>query len=400
MNILEIMRSSLRGMASNKMRSCLTLLGVLIGVGSVILLVGVGNGAAADVTEQIGSLGAKQLTVRASSSGGSNSTRTQTLTMDSVTALEDSEDAEHIDTVVPQGSSSATLSVGTESTTATIIGTTTNYFDATASPVAQGIGFTQNDYDQSRKVIVLGAELAETLFGTEDPVGQTVIVGSTPYVVNGVMASKDDSGMTSTNSVAVMPLTRLERSLAGYGALSTITLTATSSDDVEEAETEATIILNEQLGVSSSDDAPFTVSTQSQLLSTQSSTTDTFASMLAAVAALSLVVGGIGVTNIMLVTVTERTREIGIRKALGAKRGTILSQFLIEATLLSLLGGLLGVAIAYAGAQFTIMGVKPQIVTSTVLLALAVSLGIGVLFGGYPALRAARMRPVDALRHD
>jgi putative ABC transport system permease protein len=206
--------------------------------------------------------------------------------------------------------------------------------------------------------------------------------------------------MTSTNNVAVMPLTRLERSLAGYGALSTITLTATTSEDVTEAQTEATIILSEQLGVSSSDDAPFTISAQSQLLSAQSSATDTFTSMLAAVAALSLVVGGIGVTNIMLVTVTERTREIGIRKALGARRGTILTQFLIEATLLSLLGGALGVGAAYLGSRFTIMGVTPQIVPSTVLLALAVSVAIGVIFGGYPALRASRMRPVDALRHD
>jgi putative ABC transport system permease protein len=398
MSFLEVIRSALRGMASNKLRSFLTLLGVLIGVGSVILLVGVGNGAAQDVTEQIGSLGSQQLTVRASSSGGSNATRSQALTMESVTALEESERGEHIDTVVPQGSSSATLSVG--STSASIIGTTPNYFEATASSVAQGIGFTQNDYDTSRRVIVLGAELAQTLFGTDDPVGQQVIVGTTPYLVNGVLAAKDDSGMTSTNNVAVMPLTRLERSLAGYGALSTITLTATTSEDVTEAQTEATIILSEQLGVSSSDDAPFTISAQSQLLSAQSSATDTFTSMLAAVAALSLVVGGIGVTNIMLVTVTERTREIGIRKALGARRGTILTQFLIEATLLSLLGGALGVGAAYLGSRFTIMGVTPQIVPSTVLLALAVSVAIGVIFGGYPALRASRMRPVDALRHD
>jgi putative ABC transport system permease protein len=400
MSFLEVIRSALRGMASNKLRSFLTLLGVLIGVGSVILLVGVGNGAAQDVTEQIGSLGSQQLTVRASSSGGSNATRSQALTMESVTALEESARGEHIDTVVPQGSSSATLSVGTTSTSASIIGTTPNYFEATASSVAQGIGFTQNDYDTSRRVIVLGAELAQTLFGTDDPVGQQVIVGTTPYLVNGVLAAKDDSGMTSTNNVAVMPLTRLERSLAGYGALSTITLTATTSEDVTEAQTEATIILSEQLGVSSSDDAPFTISAQSQLLSAQSSATDTFTSMLAAVAALSLVVGGIGVTNIMLVTVTERTREIGIRKALGARRGTILTQFLIEATLLSLLGGALGVGAAYLGSRFTIMGVTPQIVPSTVLLALAVSVAIGVIFGGYPALRASRMRPVDALRHD
>lgn len=296
--------------------------------------------------------------------------------------------------------SSATVAVDAQSTSAQVVGTSAGYFDATASPVALGTGFTANDDELGRRVVVLGAEVAETLFGDDDPVGRSVVVGSTPYVVNGVMATKDSAGTASTNDLVVMPLSRMQRSISGYGGLSTIVLDATSADDVDAAVVEATLVLRDALGVAAGEDAPFTVSSQSQLLSTAGSATDTFTAMLTAVAVLSLVVGGIGVTNIMLVTVTERTREIGIRKALGARRGAILGQFLTEATLLSLLGGVLGVLAALVGSRFTIMGIEPVIVGSSVALALGVSLGVGILFGGYPAWRAAAMRPVDALRHD
>ena len=410
MSPLEIVRSALRGMAANALRSCLTLLGVLIGVGSVILLVGVGNGSAQAVAEQIGSLGTTTLTVRASNGGGggggggggsgAGAITSQALTTDVADALASDDGTEHIDAVVPQVTGSGTVTFGSATVTAQLVGSSSGYFDATASRVAQGVGFTANDEAEARRVVVLGAEIAETLFADEDPVGRSVVIGSTPYVVNGVMAAKDSAGTTSTNDLVVMPLSRMEQSITGYGDLTSIVLTATSADDVETAQVEATLVLDAALGVGSGDDVPYTISNQSQLLAAQDSTTETFSAMLAAVAGLSLVVGGIGVTNIMLVTVTERTREIGIRKALGATRGAILGQFLLEATLLSVLGGVLGVLAAFAGSQFSIMGVEPVIVGSSVVLALAVSLGIGIAFGGYPAARAAMMRPVDALRHD
>ncbi|QIK84466.1 ABC transporter permease [Sanguibacter sp. HDW7] len=404
MSPLEIVRSSLRGIGANPLRSCLTLLGVLIGVGSVILLVGVGNGSAQAVQDQIGSLGTTTITVRSStSSGGRNAVQDQTLTTETVDAIAASVtegSSPSIATVVPQVTSSATVVVGSTTSSVQIVGTTPDYFEATAWPVALGRGFTQNDLDLSRRVVVLGAQVAEDLFGDDDPVGQSVVVGSTPFVVDGVMAAKDSAGTSSTNDLVVMPLTRVERTFTGYGGLSAITLTATDADTVDAAMAEATYVLDEALGVAAGADAPYTISSQSQLLSTATSATATFTSMLAAVAALSLLVGGIGVTNIMLVTVTERTREIGIRKALGATRAAVLGQFLLEASLLSLLGGALGVLGAWIGSQFTILGTNPVIVPSTVVLALAVSIGIGVVFGGYPALRAARMRPVDALRHD
>jgi len=405
-NALEILRSALRGMSSNVMRSVLTLLGVLIGVGSVILLVGVGAGSAKAVSDQINSLGTSVLTVR---SGQGSGVRFQNLTTKVADALQSSVDSgtsTALKAVVPELTSSQTVTAGKKSTTAQIIGTTANYFDVTSSRVAQGTPFAANDLTQSRRVVVIGAELATTLFGAPgavgatDPVGQTVVIGSTPYLVDGVMAAKDSTGLQSTNNVLVAPLTRVQQSIAGYGNLSSIVLQAKDPDAVTTAQAEATTVINTTLKIASTDTATYTISNQAQLLAARTSTASTFSAMLAAVAGISLLVGGIGVTNIMLVTVTERTREIGIRKALGATRAAILGQFLTEATLLSLLGGALGVLGAVIGSQFEILGVQPAIVGSSVVLALGVSIGIGVFFGGYPAFRAAKMRPVDALRHE
>ena len=401
MNGLEILRSSLRGMTSNKMRSALTLLGVLIGVGSVILLVGVGSGSAKAVAAQIDSLGTSTLTVRAGGGGSSaGGIRFQNLTLAVSDALAVKDQAPDIKAVVPEVTTSQTITAGTASTTAQIVGTTADYFAVTSSPVAHGTSFTANDYATARRVVVIGAQLATTLFPGQDAVGKTLIIGSTPYLVNGVMAAKDSTGFENTNTVLVAPLTRVQQSISGYGNLSSIVLQATGSGTVTAAQAEATTVINSTLKITNPTDATYSISNQSQLLTARTSATSTFTAMLAAVAGISLLVGGIGVTNIMLVTVTERTREIGIRKALGATRGAILGQFLTEATLLSLIGGVLGVAGAVIGSQFSIMGVKPSIVTSSVVLALGVSMAIGIFFGGYPAARAAAMRPVDALRHD
>jgi putative ABC transport system permease protein len=405
MNAMEIFRSSLRGMTANVMRSVLTLLGVLIGVGSVILLVGVGQGSAQAVANQINSLGTSVLTVRPGAGSGIRFQNLTTGVSDALQTSIDSKESTGLKAVVPEVTSSQTVTVGKTSTTTQIVGTTANYFDVTSSSVALGTPFTANDMTLSRRVVVIGPELATTLFGTlgapgsTDPVGQTVIIGSTPYVIDGVMAAKDSTGATSTNNVLVAPLTRVQESISGYGNLSTIVLQATTPDTVTLAQSEATTVIDTALKITSTA-ATYTISNQAQLLAARTSTASTFTAMLAAVAGISLLVGGIGVTNIMLVTVTERTREIGIRKALGATRGAILGQFLTEATLLSLLGGALGVLGAVIGSQFQIMGVKPEIVGSSVVLALGVSVGIGVFFGGYPAARAAAMRPVDALRHE
>jgi putative ABC transport system permease protein len=213
------------------------------------------------------------------------------------------------------------------------------------------------------------------------------------------MKAKDTTSGTSTNSALIAPLSRVQRSLTGYGSLSSLTLQATSTTTVDAAAAEAKAVIASQLKVSTSE-LSVNVTTQEELLSATSEVNSSLSAMLAAIAAISLVVGGIGVMNIMLVTVSERTREIGIRKALGAGQGVISAQFITEATILSTAGGLLGVLAATAASRFTILGTKPVITSNSVLLALGVSVAIGIVFGGYPAIRASAMKPVDALRHE
>jgi putative ABC transport system permease protein len=217
--------------------------------------------------------------------------------------------------------------------------------------------------------------------------------------VVGVLGAKDTNGPSDSNDVVVAPLTTVRDTVAGYGGLTSITVQATSAETVEAAQAEITAILDAALGVTDSSSASYRVFNQAQLLDTATDAADTFTVLLAAVAAISLLVGGIGVTNIMLVTVTERTREIGIRKALGARRGSILGQFLAEATILCLVGGALGVLAGVVGATFTIAGVEPVLVPASILLAFGVSAAIGLFFGSYPANRAARLLPIDALRY-
>jgi putative ABC transport system permease protein len=334
-------------------------------------------------------------------SRNNTSTRYQNLTMDSVEALSAKDAAPDISQVVPTVTTSTTIAYGSQSTSSSVLGTTANYFDVTDSTVAQGTAFQNIDNTLARNVCVLGADLAQTLFGTGDTaVGKTISVNDTPFVVYGVLSEKDATTGSSVNEDVIAPISRVQRSLTGYGDLSSITLQAKSQESIDNAAAEATDVIAGQMGIDAAD-ATFTVTTQQDLLKTSTSVTSQLSAMLAAIAAISLVVGGIGVMNIMLVTVSERTREIGIRKALGAPRLAISGQFIIEATILSVLGGLLGIACAFILSNFiSIQGTKPVITFSSVLLALGVSVAIGIFFGGYPAIRASALKPVDALRHE
>jgi putative ABC transport system permease protein len=401
MSPLDILRAAAHGLRSNRMRSALTMLGIMIGVGAVILLVAVGNGSSVAIQERLQSLGTNTLTVSANSGRGMNATQTatQTLTLEIADALDDPQTAPDVLTVSPVASASTTVAYGTTSTTVTVTGTTPTWFEATNSPIASGAAFTTDQVDSHAKVAVLGSSTAEDLFDTTDPVGQRVLINGSGWQVVGVLDEKDSAGPTDSNASIVAPITTVRDQVAGYGGLTSITVQATSADTVDAAQGEITAILDNHLGISDSDTATYRVLNQSQLLTTATETADTFTVLLAAVAAISLLVGGIGVTNIMLVTVTERTREIGIRKALGAQHATILAQFLAEATILSLLGGLLGVAAGVIGSRFSIYGVDPVIVPASILLAFGVSAAIGLFFGSMPANRAARMLPIDALRY-
>jgi putative ABC transport system permease protein len=397
MKLGDILRSALRGVTSNKLRSILTMLGVLIGVASVILLMAVGNGSAAKIRAAITSLGTNTITVRANG-GGQASSGSSAITLAVSKQLADA-GLGHVSAVVPQATTSLTVSsTGQSEDSISIIGTSANYFDVSTATVASGSAFTADDVDNAAKVAVIGSTLATELFPTGTALGQSISLDGTPFTVVGILATQSSVGFSDPNSEVVAPITRVQRSFTGFGAVSSLLVQARNSEGVTAAEGEVGVELNQLLGVTSTETAPYTVTDQSSLLQTQAESADSFTALLAAVAAISLLVGGIGVTNVMLVTVTERTREIGIRKALGATRGAILGQFLAEAATLTLLGGILGVIVALVAAQYPFNGTQPVVIGYSIPLALGVSVAIGVFFGVYPAGRAAAMRPIQALR--
>jgi putative ABC transport system permease protein len=432
MRATEIFRFALHGLSANKPRSALTTLGILIGVCAVILLVAVGNGSSKQVQANIDSLGTNTLTVfsggfgRGASTAGATESQSTALTLSDAEALADKSGAPDIYSVTPITSTTSTATYDGTSTSTSVVGTYPSYFQASNSPVQTGSYFDAADVNKARDVVVVGTTVAEDLFGTANPVGQTINIAGESFDVVGVLKSKGSSGPTDVNDEIIAPFTTVQDTLTGYGSLSEILVEATSSQATNAAESEITTILDKAMGVTSSSSAststasstatsrrggfaslfggssssPFEVLNQSQLLSASTSTSHTFTVLLAAVAGISLLVGGIGITNIMLVTVTERTREIGIRKAIGAPKGAILGQFLTEAVLLSGFGGMLGVLAAFVGSAFTIDGVKPVIEPLSILLAVGVSVLIGLFFGSYPANRAASLRPIEALRYE
>ena len=427
---IEVLRFALRGLAANKLRSGLTTLGILIGVGAVILLVAVGNGSSKQVQKSIERLGTNTLTVTPSTSrgggrgggggggglarafggGGAAGAQQQTgprtqahdLTVDDARAMADATAAPSVMSVSPvaNASSSNATYAGTSHAIQQFVGTYPAYFEASNDPVERGTYFTADDVLNDRKVVVIGQTVDQDLFGTVDPVGKQITVGGVNFTVVGVLKTKGSSGFQDADDVAIAPLPAVQESLTGYGALNQIVVQAKTPKTVDAAQSEVTDILNQRHGITGGNTADFQILNQATLQSAISSSSKTFTVLLGAVAAISLLVGGIGITNIMLVTVTERTREIGIRKAIGAPRGAILGQFLVEATVLSLVGGLLGVAAGLIGSEFKVLGVKPVIVPSSIALALGVSIAIGLFFGSYPANRAAKLRPIEALRHE
>ena len=405
----QIFRFALAGLAANKLRSALTTLGILIGVGSVILLVAVGNGSSQSVQNAISSLGASAITVLhtngsagpaaapTSAAGSTAFAEPQNLTVQDAQALAQ---AQGVASASPVVSTSETLDNGaTSDSGVSLTGTYPSYFPAENDTLSKGSYFTTQEVNTARDVVVLGSEAATDLFGTTNPVGQSVLVAGIPFTVTGVLATKGASGLTSADNTAIAPLTTVQDALTGFGTLNNVVVLAKSASQVSTVEGEITSILDLRHHETAAD-ADFDVLNASTLLSTASSTAHTFTVLLGAVAAISLLVGGIGITNIMLVTVTERTREIGIRKAIGATPGVILAQFITEATLLSVIGGGLGVLAGVLGTRFQIVGVKPVLVSFSIPLALGFSVLIGLIFGGLPANRAAGMRPADALRYE
>ncbi len=396
-----MLRFAFGGLAANKVRSALTMLGVLIGVASVILLLAVGNGSSTAVKNSITSLGTNSLTISSMGARGAAGSTVKKLTVDDAKALASATDAPSIKSVAPVVTTSATALYGNISyTPGSIIGTYPAYFETANQKVAKGDYFSNDDVLNSRKVAVIGSTTASQLFDTEDPVGKKITIGGTPFTVLGVLQTKGSTGFNDPDDVVIAPLPTVQNAFSGFGSVNQILVQASSADTTTQAQSDITRILMGTHAIADPSKVDFRISNQTSLLTARESTTKTFTVLLGAVAAISLLVGGIGITNIMLVTVTERTREIGIRKALGAPKGVILGQFLTESTLLSVIGAGLGVGVGIFGSHFSIVGIKPVVIPESVLGAFAIAVAIGLFFGSYPANRAASLRPIDALRHE
>jgi putative ABC transport system permease protein len=410
MNWFETLRTGLEAVRSHRLRSILTMLGILIGIAAVILTVGLGQGAQVEVRDRIAALGSNLLIVSPGSSTSATGVRggfgsATTLTMADAAALSSAVTAPDIKAVAPVISSSQSLANGATNWTTTVVGTTTDWPSVRARSLSSGRFFTAKEVSDAAPVVVLGPETATELGLRSNPVGAEVSVGGTTMTVIGVLEPVG-TGAASSNEddTAVVPSTTASARLASgstRASVSTIYIEAASTGALSAACQEATAALLSLHGVTATE-ADFTISSQQSLLDTATSTDRTLTILLGGIAAISLLVGGIGVMNIMLVSVTERIREIGLRKALGATPGAVRRQFLVEASVLGLAGGLVGVAIGVAGAFLLPHLISQPVLISPVALggAVVVALGIGIGFGVYPASRAARLAPIDALRSE
>ena len=439
MNVAESARFAWRGVTANKPRSALTTLGVMIGVASVIILVAVGTGSSRAIQDQISSLGSNTLTVTSTTSGtggrgggggpggggaggggfpggarfpGANaSTSTDTgtkirssmLSLADAQALTDKALAPNVFAVAPVVSASSVTATysGASHSVNTTTGSSSAYLTINNDTLSSGRIFTDSDYNEHARVVLVGTTIAEELAGGDGGgiLNQVIQLNGSAFTVVGILTEKGSVGPQDQDDRVIAPLTAVQDVLSGYGALSSISVKATAATTVTAAESEVESILDGRHGTTASD-RDLTLNSASSFINAATSSTQTFTVLLGAVAAISLLVGGIGVMNIMLVTVTERTREIGLRKAIGAPRGDIIAQFMFEAVLLSMLGGVAGAIVGIAGSQFTIVGVTPVVAPYSVALAFGFAIAVGLFFGLYPANRAAALRPIDALRYE
>lgn len=407
MHFIEIIEESISVLKTNKLRTSLSALGIIIGIGSVIALMTLGQASQLSVKERIKSLGSNLLTIRPGNqqegflrSGGSTN---KTLRLSDAQAIAASTRVTTVESVASEYSSRTQVSYERNNTNVSVTGVTDDYFKIRNIELGSGRLLSAADDANTMKVAVVGPTVVEDLFGAGvNPLGKNIRINGVSYTVIGVTKSKGSGGFNSSDEVVFVPLNTAQKVLFGVNYISTIYITAKSEADMDAAKNQLGFLLLELHKKASPADADFSISSQEDILETASAITGTFTTLLTGIAAISLIVGGIGIMNIMLVTVTERTSEIGLRKALGAKRKTIITQFLVESVILTITGGLIGVAVGLiASIVITkVMSLPSAISVGSIFLAVTVSCVIGIVFGWYPAFKASKLQPIEALRYE
>ena len=396
MNPAELLRLALSRLRMNRLRAALTMLGVIIGVASVVALVGVGQGTTSNITNALSSLGTNLLTVNPTTQNSDGST---SLSIDDANAIAD---VDGVAAVAPELSTSQTVRAGDEDTTTTIVGTTSAYPTVRAYDVWQGTALTDVSVDRELRVAVIGKTTADDLGLGADDVGAEISIGGIDFRVIGLLQPKGGTGFNDPDDQILVPLGAVQKYFVGGDSLRSIGISVDPTADMDTTNAQITALLRQRHDLAEADDDDFQVFDQTSLLEAASSISGTLTLLLGGIASISLVVGGIGIMNIMLVSVRERTREIGIRKAIGARGSDILSQFLVEALTLSLLGGLIGVAIGLGVSALIarVAGWTFAFTPATVAAAVLSSVLVGVVFGVWPARQAARLDPIAALRYE
>jgi len=404
MELMELFRISFISLNANKMRSALTMLGVIIGVAAVVSMISIGEGAKDLITSSIEGMGTNLLFVMPGQlkvgMGGHGMGSIQTLVNEDAVAIQN--ECPLVKLSAPETSKQANIKSGNKNSMSQVVGTNQNYPAVRNTPVAKGVFFNQSDINMQRKVAVIGATVVDNIFPNSDPIGKDMLINRIPFVVIGVLEAKGQSGFTNVDDQIFIPLSTFQKRVFGIDYLRSINLQIGDSAQMEAAQKQVENLLRKRHRIYNPDNDDFTVRNQTDMLSRLNDITGAFTLLLGGIACISLLVGGIGIMNIMLVSVTERTREIGLRKAIGATKYDILIQFLIESIVLCVMGGLIGIlmGVAMSYAISYIGNWNTDVSGQSIILSFTFSVAIGLFFGIYPANKAASLDCVVALRHE